>query len=150
MDEEEYAGALWMKDNIDMNRRVVGNDNWLSKRMFAISGVPSLLEDVSCIWLVYGFAKIEDTPIVKNSPLSTSFYMDNPYVIDTRKFVLAGSYVVWLNNVDISKGKGIIQKFNFSYVIENQNIGKSRFIQSLYREKNSIYDNGKVRIWCLD
>jgi len=150
MDEEEYAGALWMKDNIDMNRRVVGNDNWLSKRMFAISGVPSLLEDVSCIWLVYGFAKIEDTPIVKNSPLSTSFYMDNPYVIDTRKFVSAGSYAGWLNNVDINKEKGIIQKFNFSYAIENQNIGKNRFIQSLYREKNNIYDNGKVRIWCLD
>jgi len=150
LDEEGHAGALWIRDNIDMNKRLVGNNNLLSKRIFAISGVPVLLKDIASTWLIYEFTKIEDTPIVSNSPLSTSFYFNNPYVI-AKSFHTAGWYRNSLQNQEVNSkgGKSIIQRFNLSYVIEDEYYGKNRFIQSLYI-KDSIYDNGKVRIWCLD
>ncbi|RJS83204.1 hypothetical protein CW713_04200 [Methanophagales archaeon] len=149
MDEEMYAGALWIRDNIDKNKRMVGNDDLGAKRMSAISEVPTLVDAADTVMFVYGFADINNTPIVKNSPLSTSFYMDNPYVI-SRNFTRVGYFRNSLQHIDVDRGKSIISRFNLSYAIENQNIGKNEFIQSLYMKKNSIYDNGKFRVWSLE
>jgi hypothetical protein len=151
MEEATYNGALWVKDNINADKRLVGNDNLASKRMFAISETPTLIEEAGDCMLTCGFTNISDINITKNSPLTIEFYMDSPYVLDpsTHKISWYRSYLQE-QEIDSWWGKEIITKFNLSYVIENQNIGKNVFIQSLHMKKNSISDNGKIRIWCLD
>jgi len=152
MDESTHAGALWIRDNIDKNKRMVGNDDyWTDRRIFAISEVPTLIDAADTAMFAYGFADINNTPVVKNSPFSTSFYMDNPYVIGG-PFTSVGTIRNFLQNADVDSrgGKSIISRFNLSYAIENQNRGKNVFIRSLYMKKNSIYNNGKIQIWALD
>lgn len=152
MNEIDYGGAIWIKDNIDKNKRIVGNDNWQSKRIFAISEVPVFLEDLGTEMYIYGFFDLKNMTIIKVSPFSASFYMDYPYIIDTKNFILPELYRNQLQYQDVDEGgKGIINKFKLSYVVENQYIGKNKFIDSLYaKEKDSIYDNGKIRLWFLN
>ena len=151
LDEGGYAGAVWIKENVDMNKKLVGNDNLLCKRMSAISGVPTLLKDVICCMFVYGFADINTTPIVKRSPLSISYYKDNPYAIH-RLHILPGWYRNTLQgrDVDSQAAKGIIRSFDLAYFIENQNIGRNKFISSLYTKKDNVYDNGNIRVWAIE
>ena len=150
MDETSHTGALWIRDNIDKNKRMVGNDNWGSRQMFAISEVPTLVDFADVAMFVYGFEVLNPSLIIKNSPFSTSYYMDNPYVLGL--FTRVGTVRNFLQNADVDSmgGKSIVSRFNLSYAIEDQNLGKNVFIQSLYKKKNSIYNNGKIQIWALD
>ncbi|WP_440954691.1 hypothetical protein ACSAZK_13940 [Methanosarcina sp. Mfa9] len=150
MDESAYAGSVWIKENIDKNQRLVGNDNIMSKRMFAISEVPIFLEDVDISMLIYGFADINNTPIHKNSFMSLAFYKDNPYVIQ-QGFTQVGWHRNMLQDlsIDSPRGKGIVEYFNLSYVIENTQIQKNCLITSLYNNNNNYYDNGKIRLWWI-
>lgn len=148
MEHATYIGALWIKDSID--KAMVSNDDLIGRRVFAISEVPTLT-GAGAIDLTYGFTNITDISISKNSPLSTEFYMDNPYV-RTPHTPYTWSYFSILNDVDFDDrwGKTIISRFNLSYVIENEDIGDNKFIRSVHREKNNVYSNGKIRVWCLD
>jgi len=150
MSEETYSGALWIKDSINTDKRLVGDGGYdlLSRRIFAISEVPTLLVEAEDCMLTYGFINITDINISKNSPLSVAFYMDNPYV-STYK---AGAYRNMLQSWEINSwwGKRIISKFNLSYVIENEDIEDNTFIRSVHIEKDNVYDNGKIRVWSLD
>ncbi|MBZ4646273.1 MAG: hypothetical protein JG777_1762 [Clostridia bacterium] len=150
MDESSYSGALWTKEYIGINERLVGTDNLIDRRMFAISGVPTLLDDSDVHMLVYGFAKIEDTPIVKRSPFSTDFYFGNPYEIDPN-YTRVG-YIrnhLMHNDIDSNTAKNIITQFNLSYVVENKEGITDVFIRSVHKQKSNIYDNGKISIWDL-
>lgn len=150
MDEKSYSGALWTKDYIGTNKRLVGTDNLIDQRMFAVSGVPTLLDSSDVHMFVYGFEKIEDTPIVKHSPFSTQFYFDDPYSI-APNYTRVGYVKNHLMNQDIDgdTGSNIISRFNLSYLVENRLSSSNNFVQSVYRQKNSIYDNGKIVIWEL-
>jgi len=147
MEDGTYVAGLWIKDNVD--KPMVGND-YVSGRVFAISEVPTLVGD-GTIDLTYGFTNITDLNISKVSPLSTMYYFEGPY-IRTPNTPFTGYYVSLLNEVDFDHtyGKRVISKFNLSYVIENEDIGDNVFIRSIHREKDNIYDNAKIRIWCLD
>jgi len=148
MSEKTYKGALWIKDNIDKNRRMVGNDFLVEKRVFAISGVPTLTDAAEITMFIYGFASLNNTPIVRNSPFSISFYRDNPFVIASN-YTRVGYVRSALRHfeVDSISGKSIISRFNLSYVVENQKV-KDVFTRSL-QKVNNIYDNGGIRVWNL-
>ena len=148
MEDGTYVAGLWIKDNIDGN--MVCNDVTVSKRIFAISEVPMLTGD-GTIDLTNGLIKISDLNITKVSPLSSDFYFEGPY-IRTPHTPFTGYYVSLLNEVDFDSyyGKRVISKFNLSFVIENEDIGDNPFIRSIHREKDNIYDDAKIQIWCLN
>ncbi|NQE44826.1 hypothetical protein C5S31_02225 [ANME-1 cluster archaeon GoMg2] len=147
MEDATYIAALWIKDTID--KPMVGND-WVGRRVFAISEVPTLI-GFGTIDLTYGFTKISDLNMMKISPFSTEFYFEGPYV-RTPHTPYTSYYVSLLNEVEFDSyyGKPVISRFNLSCVIENEDTGDNRFIRSVHREKSNIYDNAKIRIWCLD
>jgi len=147
MEDGTYVAGLWIKDNIEKN--MVGND-WTIVRVFAISEVPTLTGHGTAD-LTYDFTTISDLNISKVSPLSTEFYYDGPFV-RTLHTPYTGYYVSLLNEFafDSYYGKPIISNFNLSYVIENEDSGDNQFIRSVHLEKDNVYDNAKIRVWCLD
>ena len=46
----------------------------------------------------------------------------------------------------------VIRDFNLSYYVENKASSSNSFTQSLQQTQDNVYvyDNGKIRIWCLD
>ena len=150
MDEETYSGALWIRENVNMNKRLVGNDDLTCRRIFAVSEVPTLVGMGSDCMLTYGFTKITDINITKNSPLTIRFYQDNPYVKDPHSIDIGSSFY-WLQNsaIDSEVGSAIVSRFNLSYAIENKNAYSGAFIQSLHEKRNNIFNNGKIKIWYL-
>ena len=146
MEDRTYTAGLWIKDNID--KHMVCND--MAARIFAISEVPTLTGH-DPIDLTYGFTNMTDLSITKVSPSSTTFYFEGPY-IRTPHTPYTGYYVSLLNEVDFDHeyGKSVITKYDLSYVIENEDIGDNPFILSIHREKNNVYENGKISIWDLD
>jgi|LGOV01.1.fsa_nt_gb hypothetical protein len=150
MEDGTYVAALWIKDNIDRDKIVVGDDDLIARRIFAVSEVPTLTGSDS-VDLTYGLTKITEIKISNNSPLSTAFYMDGPYV-RTPRTPYTGFYRCMLNTVEFDSGWGrkIITRYNLSYVMENEDVGDNTFIRSVHQEKDSIYDNAKIQIWCLD
>ena len=150
MEERTYIGALWIKDNINKDENRIVEPFIYSTRIFSISEVPTLTGSAASD-LSYGFIDITDVNILPNSPLSTAFYFDNPYV-QAPNTTKTEWYLPKLNIVTINSkwGKKIISKFDISYVIENKDKGDNVFIRSVHREKNNVYDNGKIRIWDLE
>ena len=148
MEDGTYVAGLWIKDNMDKDKRMVCND--IAARIFAISEVPTLT-GAGMIDMTYGFTNITDLNISKVSPLSAMYYFEGPY-IRTPHTPFTGYYVSLLNEVDFDSyyGKPIISKFNLSYVIENDDIGDNPFIRSVHRDMKNIYDNAKIRVWVLD
>lgn len=149
MEDGTYVAGLWIKDNINKDKRMVCNE-YIAARIFAISEVPTLIGE-GTIDMTYGFTNITDLNISKVSPLSTMYYFEGPY-IRTPHTPYTGYYCSLLNEVDFASywGRPIISRFNLSYVIENEDIGDNPFIRSVHREKDTIYDNAKIRVWCLD
>ena len=147
MEDGTYIAGLWIKDNIGKN--MVGNDD-ISARVFAISEVPTLTGG-GVLDLTYGFTNISDLNITKVSPLSADFYFEGPYT-RTPHTPSTAYYVSELNENEFNNrlGRLIISRFNLSYVLENEDIGDNTFIRSVHQEKDSIYDNAKIQIWCLD
>jgi len=147
MKEQTYIGGLWIRDNVDKN---LFYDNSLTAlRTFAVSEVPTL--HGGAIGLTYGFyTSINDINITKNSPLSVAYYIHGPYVKTPLTPYIEGN-VNQLSGAEIDSwwGKRYIPKYNLSYVIENEGIGDTVFIRSVHREKDNLYDNGKIRIWRL-
>ena len=150
MEETPYAGALWIKDNINMDKKLIYNDYLIARRMFAISEVPTFIWDADVCLLTYGFANESDITIFKNSPSTEEFYMETPYVdISVPRVRWYGS-TLWNNEVDSRSGKGIINRFDLSYAIKANVIGENTFSRSLKEKKDCLYNNGRIQVWCLD
>lgn len=151
MEEPTYAAGLWAKDNMDASKKLVGYDELTGRRIFAISEVPTLVGMGSASLLTHGFTNLDNASVVMISPLSTAFYMENPYVVNSPIRNPEGAFFhLGSQKFDSWYGKETINTYNLSYAIEHEHKGKNTFIQSLYEKKNSIYSNGIVRVWCLD
>lgn len=150
VDESTYASSLWIKENIDKNKRLISNDNIMSKRMFALSETPFLLGDVDVIMLTYGFADANNTPMHKNSFTSSEYYIDNPYVIQ-KGFTEIGWYRNSFQDHTINSlhDQKITEDFNLSYVVENTKIEKSSMIDSLGGNNSCVCDNGGIKLWLI-
>ena len=106
-----------------------------------------------------GIKRLEAEFYNSTSSLSAEYYVGEE-IIDFVQYgtskelneIKSGFPTLRLNefeSFDSSKGKEIISKFNLSYVVENKEIDNT-FIYSVRREKNNVYDNGKIRVWDLD
>ena len=143
--EQTYTSGLWIKDNIDKN--LFYDDLSTAFMIFAVSEVPTLTGGAP--GLTYGFyTSINDINISRNSPLTVTYYMHGPYV-RTFHTPHIESNVHYLSNTEIDDyfGKRYIPKYNLSYVIEGR--GYNKFIRSVHREKDKLYDNAKIQIWNL-
>jgi hypothetical protein len=151
MDEKTNSAALWIRDEITVENHMVGNDNLLSRRVMAISGVPILSDEADVHMFVYGFADINSTPIIKHSPFTTQFYYQNPYSIPNN-YTRVGYLRNFLmkENINSNTAESLINKFDLKYVIENYYSYTPQFISSMYSSKSILYDNGKIRVWSLD
>lgn len=148
LDEITYSGALWIGNNIDKDNRLIGNNHLLLRKIFAVSEVPSILLEAEDVMLVYGFVNATNVNIIKNSPWKKGFYLNNPYVTDSKE---VGWNINYIQDKGINSwwGNYILSKYDFSYVIQDMNWGVNQFIHSLYNSKNIVYDNGGIRVWKL-
>jgi hypothetical protein len=150
MEERTYVGALWMKDTIDKDKKVIA-ETYVSGRLFAISEVPTLT-GIGAADLAYGFVdpnKLEVKQI--HSYTSAEYYMQDPYK------VVNHSYTDWqvshILNSDINDRMSWAYRLtswsNLSYYAENKDTG-GKLSQSVQQTKDCLYDNGKICIWELD
>lgn len=150
MDKETHIGALWIKNNINQNKKLVGFDELTGRRIFAISEVPTLVGMAPDCMLSYGFIDMDNVNISKNSPLSMEFYIGNPYKLNSAARYPEEDYYHLRNaKFDGWLGKPIINRYNLSYAIENRDAGENTFIRSLRTARDNVYDNGKIRVWNL-
>ena len=150
MEETIYSGALWIKDNINIDKKLIYNDYLTARRMFAISEVPTFIWDADVCLLTYGFANESNIKIAKNSPLTEEFYMDAPYIDIANPRVRWYGYNLWNSEVNSQFGKKVINKFNLSYAIKDNVIGENSFSRSLKEKNGNLYDNGRIQVWSLD
>jgi len=148
--ETTYSSALWIKDNIDINKRLICNDYLTSRRIPAFSGVPIFIWDADSCLITYGFANESDITLLENSPLTEEFYMDSPYIDVSNPQIRWYGYNIWGSAIDSQFGKTVINMFNLSYAIQDNVIGENTFSRSLKEEKNSLYNNGRIQVWSLD
>lgn len=150
MEEATYNVALWIKDNIDNTKRLVGNIDHTSTRVLAYSGVPTLV--VPETDLTYGFVNSSNIiNVTMNSPFSIGFYMDNPYQLSS-PYAETDSLRWQLDLYDVEHvfAKKVISRFNLSYYIENAYNEGNPLIDSLKNKRNMVFYNGRIRIWCID
>lgn len=149
MDEHTYNGGLWIKENIVNDNRLVGYDELTGRKMFAISEKPTLVGQSPASMLTYGFVTLEGSNITMNSPLTTNFYLDNPFKLNSIRNNPENEYY-FLSHQKLGNGFSdkIIKMHNISYVYNN-GYYENEFIHSIKESKTNIYDNGKIRIWYL-
>jgi len=148
MEETPYTGGLWIKDNIDMNKRLICNDYRTARRIFAMSEVPTFIWDADVCLLTYGFANESDITLLKNSPLTEEFYMDAPYIDTTVPKIRWYGNNLWDREEEFAEK--VINRFNLSYAIKDNIIGENTFSRTLKEKKNNLYDNGRIQVWSLD
>lgn len=146
--ETSYNGGLWIRENIENNKRIVGNDYTGDVKIFAISEVATFV-DSDIPMFIYGFAQIEEDAIVKHSPLSPIFYYESPYGLKSG-YMRVGTVrnILQTRDVNSPAAKSVIYDYNLSYFMENRLI-TNEFTVSVKRTKNQIYDNGKLGVWTL-
>ena len=150
MEERTYIGALWIKDNINIDKNMI-IECYLTHKVFSISEVPTLT-GIGAADLAYGFVDPKKLEVKQvHSPFSLNFYFSNPY--KTVNHTLTSTIVRKISNSDInamSKNWGIrsIPRFNLSYYVENTDLDNT-FTRSVQQTKDNVYDNGQIRVWCL-
>ena len=150
MEERTYAGALWMKDNIDKNKNMIA-EAWIGHRIFSTSKVPTLT-GVGAADLAYDFVepgKLEVKTV--HSYTSLEYYMHDPYRAVNQSYT--DWYVSHILDSDINDRMSwayrVIPKFNLSYYAENTDFS-NRLSLSVQQTKDCLYDNGKIRVWDLN
>jgi hypothetical protein len=153
MEERTYVGALWLKDNTNNDKNIIA-EGGITHSVFSTSEVPTLGGvGAGAVDLAYGFVDTDKLEIKRvRSPLSVSFYFYDPYIINNH--TLTSSFAINILNSDINavyKSWGIqaIPRFNLSYYVENEDVSNT-FTRSVQQTKDDVYDNGKIRVWCLD
>jgi len=151
MEERTYVGALWIKDNVNIDKNMI-IESYITHKVFSISEVPTLT-GIGAADLAYGFVDPKKLEIKQvRSPFSVKFYFLDPYKVINHS--LTASYTRKISNSDINaayKNWGIrsIPRFNLSYYVENKDISNT-FTRSVQQTKDNVYDNGKIRVWRLD
>jgi hypothetical protein len=146
--DDTYATGLWFKENI--NGSSVPDSEVVGFRIGAISGKPVFL-GTSSVAHTYGFVDITKEFTLTRDPItSEEFWMRSPYRrvagSDARNYY----YTLLKRDYNSRRGSELISKFNLTYVIGTP-WGGSKFLNSIiYDEKEVIYDNGKIRVWCLN
>ena len=152
IEDATYKSALWIKDNINENKRMIGSSqsDLTSTRVFAISEVPTLVMPEADI--TYGFVNVSNIKVTKNSPLSEEFYMHSPYVLlGIYAETVSAKWSLGAFEVDSKSAQRIILRYNLSYYIEDRHFSDA-FTESLQGGRRSVpvYDNGRICIWDLD
>lgn len=149
MTDETYVGGKWLKEDINVNKCLISSGGW-GYRMFAVSGGLPPLVCGGAAGISYGFVNISDVKIIANSPLSIRFYWDNPYVMPSGHSVEGKiSWFYGQNDIDSRGARGIIQKYNISYIIDEGG-RRNPLLESVHRKKDSVYDSGTIKIWTLN
>jgi len=151
MEDKAYIGALWMKDAIDKDKNMVATTGYRDHRVYSISEVP-MLTGIGVVDLAYGFVDPDKLEVKQScSYLSTGFYLHSPYSLVNHKKTIW--YVGTMSKNDINDHSSwayrITSRFNLSYCMEDMSY-PTTFTRSLQQTKNNLYDNGKIRVWCLD
>ncbi|MDO8725092.1 MAG: hypothetical protein Q7J35_03370 [Candidatus Methanoperedens sp.] len=157
IEHDEYLSSLWIKEHLKGN--LISNDLWKIWHIAPNSGVPFII-DSAVNDQIHGFTDVKEYELNENAITSEEYWLNSPYY--RVKGVTA--HEIWKQIMEHSiydeSTSTLIKKFNFTYVVQNQNIQdysafskhgyiNSVFMKSIYVEKNSIYDDGDVNILSL-
>ncbi|MFZ2498679.1 hypothetical protein [Methanosarcina sp.] len=143
MDEKSYSGALWIRDNINIENNIIGTKP-NAYRIFATSEVPTLLGSVTDI--AYDFINLSELKVVqKYSFLSPGFYLQEPYyeTSPSSSWRLSAIESTRIDEND-SYAQRFVTLYNISYHVED-NYNRDTFTMSL-QQMNKVYDNGRILI----
>jgi hypothetical protein len=145
MEDRTYTGGLWIKDNVDKNKRMIA-----SLRVFSISGVPTLTGSGTTD-LTYGFVDPNKLEVKQIYPAtSVAFYFHDPYKVVNHTYTEWYAYNIVGSDINdrTSWAYRLIPKYNLSYYAENMDSG-DKLSHSVQQTKDCLYDNGKIRLWNL-
>ena len=146
MEERTYTGGLWIKDNVDENKRMIA-----SLRVCSISGVPTLTGSGPTD-LAYGFVDPNELEVKQLYPAtSVEFYTHDPYNAVNHSYSDWSAFNILVSDINERRSWAyrLTSKFNLSYYAENK-VFSNRLSQSVQQTKDCLYDNGKIRLWCLN
>lgn len=148
MSDSNFNTALWLDHHLNTNERIVSNDGILSVRLSAISQAQSITQygpyelinefvDKNCI-------KVELKPI----------YLwpdDGPFTLKKPPHVhCTYGYSLHRHDCDDPWSTQMISKFNLRYSVEStKTASKSKFLESIHKKKDKVYDNNDVDVWYI-
>jgi hypothetical protein len=126
---------------------MIGHGGFIFIRLFALSGVPTFAGSRS-VDLAYGFANITSLNITR-IPLSMEWFEEEPYVITSKTHTGTEWYLSYIPVVDVNSrwAQNFFSEYRISHIIENKDAYGGIFIQSVRRDKDCVYDNGKIGFW---
>ncbi|MGP8321302.1 MAG: hypothetical protein ACT6FE_03125 [Methanosarcinaceae archaeon] len=150
MEDRTYIGALWIKDAIDKDKNMIVASGYMPHRVASASKVPTLT-GVGPVDLAWGFVDPDKLEVKQlHSYWSVGFYVHDPY--RTVNHTMTNWYTAAIARTNIndrySYAYRLTSRFDLSYCVENMD-RPTTFTQSLQQTKNNLYDNGKIRVWCL-
>lgn len=157
IEEGEHATGLWIKKHVEGVG--ISNDQHMGSRIGAISASPFFVGSYSDDQ-AYGFVDVRDWELEKVPITEEEFWMKSPY--RRVKGLDADGYWVTLMKYEYDSrwGSELVSKFNLTYMVENtrlhgasasrHGVPPSPFLHSISDKKNNIYDNAKIRLWCLN
>lgn len=145
MKEETYLTGEWIKENIEGDKNAVSNSMEGGRLFGSYGGRPALhLDDINNY--MNGFARLNESDLIKNSVFTKDFYFDNPYVL--RSGTTTSGLYNWICQYPITSEnpQNFINGNNITYFFEDK-YSINPLFSSLPQNKNSVYNSGRMKIW---
>jgi len=149
MEETTYIGALWIKESINRSNNIIG-PTFIGHKVFSTSGVPTLT-GLGAADLAYGFVNPEELEVKQIlSPYSIAYYFEDPYKAVNHTTTGWSAFAILDSDINNphSWAYRLTYKFDLSYYVDKTDIRRT-FAYSVQQSKDTVYDNGKIRIWVL-
>lgn len=153
---DEHASAFWLNEYT--NGASISNYQAMGSRIGAISTTPFFVGSYSNDQ-AYGFVDVRDWELEEVPITSEEFWLSSPYK-RVSGLDADGHWVTLMKyEYNSPRGSEMVSKLNLTYLVENTELHglaasrhgtpRSNFLYSIYEERISMYDNGKIRIWYI-
>jgi hypothetical protein len=147
INEKTYNTGLWIKNSINVYKKLVAYDELTGREILSVSEVPTLVGDAPDAMLAIGFVNKTKINVSFNSNFGKEFQKSAPYILISRDDVYEDYY--GLRSYPIYKAGILLNEYNLSYVIINSLAPRNYFTDTVPEIKDNIYNNGQILVWRL-
>lgn len=140
MSADTSSAGIWARNNLPENCRGLDSGTMESARFFAVSEGHPIIPTIEPNNLAYGLVDITNITMVRNSPYSTGYYFEGPYVV--KEGSTYSGKIEWLRLAATKYN----QLKNFEYYIEDKYSNK-RISEIVHTGASKIFDSERFAIW---